>query len=215
MLREIFTKGTGKNKIFRTMIFVILCYYVLMLGWTIISLEINMFIDFPCFVETSEDDCFVGRHYYEREKLETKNIEVYLTTYYTYAYGGGCSYNASDTNKVIIEDHLFQRDGENLKIDNKITLKKGEEWEDVKILSFLNPWRLTKEKISVKNHGVIICAKDIKTGKIASYSPTLIAIGSTGTYYEMNYVGILIFIILIGLLVYIYIFSKRTLKQKS
>ncbi len=214
MIREIFIKGTKKNKIFKTAVIIILCYFIVMLGWTIISSGIRMYIDFPCFVHISDDGCFVGQPY-ERVEVETKNIEVYLSTYLAYASGGGCLYKVSDTNEVKVKNHLFQKEGENLIIDDKITLKKGEEWKNVKVISFWNPWRLTKEKISVKNYGIITCAEDLRTRNITSYGPTLIAIGSTRTYYEINYIGILVFIVLIGLLVYSHVYSKRTLEQKS
>jgi len=211
MTREIFTKGAKKNKIFKTVVIIILCYYILM-GW--ITFSPGPRGDYPCVAMISEDGCFAGRSY-TREEVETKNIEVYLT-YYRAGYGGaGCLHKVSDVNEVNVANHLFQKDGENLIIDNKITLKKNQEWENIKILSFWNPWALVKEKISVINYGIITCAKDFETGNILSYGPTLIAIGSSGTYYEINYIGILIFIILIGLLVYSYIYSKKTARQKT
>jgi hypothetical protein len=189
---------------FKIFMITVFGYFVITLVW--IRLEPIKAIDFPCFVSISKEGCIIiGRGL----KTKPAMIEFYLTTYCADCMGGGCWYKASETNEISLANHLFRKDGENLIIDEKIILKKNEEWEDVKLVSFpLNPWRLTKEKISIKNNGIIACTEDPKTKDISIYGPTLIVTGSTGTYYEANYIGILIFFVLVGLLIFKKIISR-------
>ena len=159
--------------------------------------------------------------------MENRNIEVYLDYYEPDVEGAGCLYWFSETDELTIDKYLmlpdlfhrdirysFQKEGEKLLIDG-VTLEKNESWESVKTASLWNPWMLTKGKISLVNYGIITGVKDSE-GNITPYGPTLVIIGSMGTYDEANYAGIgllvPLLIISVGYLVYSYIHT-RTLRK--
>jgi hypothetical protein len=206
--KGIFKEGTRKNTLLKAIAAIVLSYFGIMLLLAVPG--ISGHVDFPCSASISEDGCLQADFI---DKLATKNIEVFLSTYYANAYGGGCLHEASDTGEITARSYSLQREGEKLVIDGA-ALEKNESWEHVRTVSFWNPWRVTKEKISLTNHGVITCVKD-SNGDVRAYGPALVAIGNIGTYYEVNYIGISIgipvCIVMVGFLVKLYSFSKVAL----
>lgn len=167
----------------------------------------------PCVAYFTEDGCLEACPYsidYEEwnEIVSDIEIEIWISMYQAHMSGGGCYDALSNTSEVVISNwafdplinHIYRRDGENLVIDETVVVKKGEMWEDSRLLSFWNPWRLKKETISLTNHGIVSCntfAEDPDT-----YGPALVVIGEHyRTYYEFNYINCIELVVLSSLAV--------------
>lgn len=148
------------------------------------------FVDFPCFADISQDGCLASGGYGDIGDVKIYHIQVYLTSVQAGFSGGGCWHEASDTDQVSAAGHVFKREGENLVIDGKTTLKPGEAWNTSGVVSFWNPWQLIKSHTWVKNRGMVDCIQSSRTKERFPYGPTLVAIGGTGTSYETNWIGI-------------------------
>jgi len=177
-------------------------------------------IDFPCFQEIDEDGCLaydptdssnLWWHYNELNVSDV-TMEIFIDVYLANFGGGGCEHGITVDDGVYEEhhmQHLLKQDGNNLVIDDNIILNKGDKWIDTRVLSFWNPWRWKKESLSITNHGVIDCVSlDYRRSEgNTSYGPVLVVIGVYRSYYEVNWIVILVLIVLV-VLSYVFIYRR-------
>jgi len=197
-----------KKKALRIVISLVLVYYFLTLLLVLFAFLFPLYIDSPCNVQVSEKGCLDAYFHSEPAKPEDARVIVFLTTYMAGAHGGGCFERISNTDALPFQEHEFRRDNENLVIDGVVVLGKGQEWTETKIDFFWVPWILIMRETNIINRGVVGCymPREGEIGSSKPFGPALLITGSTGTYNEINYLGIAGFIVLAALFLY---FKKR------
>ncbi len=192
-------------KALRTVSILFLCYSALALVWTLCTVFRGN-VDFPCSASIDQEGCLWLDYYYEPTP-DNSEMKVYLTSYEAGFWGAGCVAESSRTGRLNVAGHLFQRDKEDLIIDRGPVVRTNERWESTRVLSWLNPWRVVLEKTSITNHGVVTCFRDHHTDQVLTYSPTLVAIGDTGTYYRLSGPGILLIGVFFFILCWTYVWQ--------
>lgn len=181
-----------------------LSYSALALVWTL-GTTFRGFVGFCCETSIDQDGClWLGRGAGNR----TGELSVFLTTYDAGYSGGGCvDESARPGHTLQVAGHLFLRDGEDLIVDKTTVLKKGESWESSRVVSWWKPWRITVERTSVANNGILTCVHDDQTNGSVAYGPTLVAIGDTGTSYRLSGPGILLIGVFFVILCWTYVWQ--------
>ncbi|MDD3626079.1 MAG: hypothetical protein PHV06_02045 [bacterium] len=194
--------------ILRVVLILIFFYYLFTFAGLVKDWLVKEYVDFPCQAEVS-GDCL--EYSPESGEILQKNVkmEVFITVFTAGVRGGGCEHMATSGDKIKILNHDLSTDGDVLVVDNKVKVFKGNTWEKKKVIlkSYLNPWRIKKNNFMIKNHGIISCRRDLKTGTNYSYGPTLVATGNAGTYYKPNWNGIIFLVVFI--IIFILTFKKK------
>ncbi|MCK4665811.1 hypothetical protein KAU33_03635 [Candidatus Dependentiae bacterium] len=199
--------------ILRTVLIVIFLFYLITLFGVIKSKFIKEHIDFPCDAEVTSDGCL---NYLKSkdDNRKDKKLEVFITVFFAGVHGATCEHISTSSSKLRVLGYKIEVDGETLTINNKITLTKGNTWHRERVSAFLNPWRITKRFIKIKNYGTVNRMFDMKTGISYPYGPTVIALGRGGTFYKTNWNGIFTLIILIVIFVLTFVFKKKEKPEK-
>lgn len=211
-LSDLLSSASKRETILLVSTLLVLFYYLLGLVAILGGHLLSGNIDGLAPATISSDGC-ICPHW---EELEGGNIEIFIRVYEdTEWHVSGGDYESSNSSELSYKGYVFTRYGESLLINNDVTLTKNQSWEEVSIISFWNPWRSTKQNISVESHGIVTCTQD-SGGNVSAYGPSLVITGFYSTYYEINYVGGTLFIIPAGLLGYFivkHIWRKRRLKR--
>ena len=195
--------------IFRVILIFIFIYYLVALGGVIKNLLVKEYVDFPCSAEITSQGCLVTAPTHQDDGNREKRLEVFVTYYTAGVRGAGCEHLGTSKKKLNILGHLLEADGETLIINKDIKLAPNSFWQRERIRSFLNPWRIKKQFIKLKNYGIINCKMDLTTGTTLAYGPTMVVIGEAGTFYKVNWHGIIILIVLIASFVLSFILKKK------
>lgn len=194
--------------ILRTVLIVIFVFYIITLFGVLKSKFIKEHIDFPCFAEVTSDGC-LNYLKSEDDNRKDKKLEVFITVSFAGVHGAACEHISTSSSKLRVLGYKIEVEGETLTINNKVTLTKGNTWHSERVVAFLNPWRIKKRFIKIKNYGTVTRMFDKKTGISYPYGPTVIALGNGGTYYKTNWNGIFTLIILIVIFILTFVFKKK------
>jgi len=211
-LSDLLSSASKRETILLVFTFLVLFYYLVGLLAIVAGHLMSGNIDGLTPATISSDGCI----YPEWGELKYGNIEILIRVHdSTEWHGSWGEYESSNSSELSYKSYIFTKDGENLLINNDVILSKNQSWEEVSIISYWNPWRLTKQNMSVENRGIVNCTQD-QEGNVSAYGPSLVITGLYRTYYETNYVGGRLFIIPAGLLGYFiikHIWRKRRLAR--
>lgn len=210
MLNKLLEKGTKENKIVKGIVCIALCLFVLtfiheaFLGGLFFG-----FMDFPCIILKDENGCLKASYNVSPEKLANANLAIYLSTHEAGYAGGGCfAETLKHGESRAYFGHSFRASGENVIIDEKVVLRKGERWSSTGTPKFFSLLTVVVPEISVVNNGIVTCIKN-KDGSITNLEPFVLATGSAGTFFETNIPGVATFFVLLLILISMLVYEHK------